>query len=416
MNNKNKFKYIKGKCGEGEPADIYFFSDVDSWSADEFKYEFRYLVDYVGPSVINVHINSSGGNCVGGVGIFSMINDCKIPTVTINDGVAASMGSVIWAAGKRRCMKDYALLMIHNPFMESGCDDPNAREIVDAFKKQLCSIYQSRFGLDEKTVCEIMDGKEGVDGTWMTCDEAVERGFIKTEDVLKTCDSEKEKLCASLRGISSYRDLAKASSRISDLMCGMEEMSNKNNNQHLQNKKTMNEEMRMIAAILGISGDAATNDKVVSEVNTLVSLKNKYSAVEGELSKAKSEVSDLKTKLAGSEASVQSLTQQLSEANASLSVYKADEEKKKNADIEAMVDAAIAMSKINKDSKASWIEMAKSNYELTKQTLDSIPGRDVISQHLNGESEEPKTPLEHEIEEKVKAVIGKDFKFREPNF
>ena len=87
------FKYVKGSVKQGSPADIYYYTDVDSWSAESFVDEFRWLVDY-GVSRINVHVNSPGGSVVDGMSVFSCILDCKIPTACYNDGIAAQ---TFWA-------------------------------------------------------------------------------------------------------------------------------------------------------------------------------------------------------------------------------------------------------------------------------------------------------------------------------
>ena len=144
------FKYVKGSVKQGSPADIYYYTDVDSWSAESFVDEFRWLVDY-GVSRINVHVNSPGGSVVDGMSVFSCILDCKIPTACYNDGIAASMGSIIWAAGQEIYMKDYALLMIHNPFM----DDDNGKEydqVTEAFKKQISIIYR-KINITQNFLC-----------------------------------------------------------------------------------------------------------------------------------------------------------------------------------------------------------------------------------------------------------------------
>ena len=60
MANEN-FKYIKGSYAEGQPAHICFYSDVNEWRVNDFIYEFNYLINWVKPSEIYVHINSSGG-------------------------------------------------------------------------------------------------------------------------------------------------------------------------------------------------------------------------------------------------------------------------------------------------------------------------------------------------------------------
>ncbi len=67
---KNKeFKFIKGAYCAGAPADICYYTDVDYWSVQEFLWEFDYLVNYVNPSVIRIHINSVGGSVIEGMSL-----------------------------------------------------------------------------------------------------------------------------------------------------------------------------------------------------------------------------------------------------------------------------------------------------------------------------------------------------------
>lgn len=56
MAKQQEFKFIKGACCAGMPADIFFYTDVDYWSVDNFLWEFDYLINYVNPSKIRIHI------------------------------------------------------------------------------------------------------------------------------------------------------------------------------------------------------------------------------------------------------------------------------------------------------------------------------------------------------------------------
>lgn len=44
-------------------------------------------------------------------GTFSIIQQCPIEVETIVEGLAASMASVLWAAGTRSYMRDYSILI-----------------------------------------------------------------------------------------------------------------------------------------------------------------------------------------------------------------------------------------------------------------------------------------------------------------
>ena len=117
-----KFKYIVGECKSGEEAVIRFFSEIDEWSAHCFISEFLYL-ESLKPCKIKVLINSEGGSVMYGMSMFSVISNSSVDTECIIEGIAASMGSIVWAAGKRSLMRDYGILMIHTPFVKPEGDE-----------------------------------------------------------------------------------------------------------------------------------------------------------------------------------------------------------------------------------------------------------------------------------------------------
>ena len=92
-------------------------------------------------------INSEGGSVLYGMSTFSVIRSCPIEVDCVIEGIAASMASVIWAAGDNLYMHDYSLLMIHNPFNSKVEDaDPSVKQTVVSFPHhQLETIYTKRF-------------------------------------------------------------------------------------------------------------------------------------------------------------------------------------------------------------------------------------------------------------------------------
>ena len=111
----NTLQNIVGEAAPGRPASIRFFGRIDEVSASAFNAEFDYLETTVRPSLIRVLINSEGGSVLHGMSVYSTIRNSSIPTECINEGMAASMASIVWAAGERSLMRDYGILMIHNP-------------------------------------------------------------------------------------------------------------------------------------------------------------------------------------------------------------------------------------------------------------------------------------------------------------
>ena len=136
------------------------------------------------------------------------------------------------------------------------------------------------------------------------------------------------------------------------------------------------------------------SEKDFSEIVAQLGLPNDATAVAvsaklTELLKAKSELtalqdkhSELEIKFAGKETEVSNLQTKLDEAQAALKTYKDAEAAALKAEIEAVVDAAIAAGKITAEAKESWIQMANTNFDTVKSTLASIEGRKVLTQQI----------------------------------
>ena len=412
MAKQKELKYVLGKVAAGLPADICFYNDVDDWSVDNFLWEFDWLVDNC-PSKIRIHINSCGGSCVEGMSVFTKILDCKIPTECINDGLAASMGSVIWAAGNEVYMKDYALLMIHNPFID-GDKGEHKDQVVEAFTKQLKTIYKKRFGFDDAKIEAIMKGEEGNDGTFFTAAEAVENGFLTKDHIIETPSAERSQVEAALKGINDMSKI-KAVMDLAIAKPNVQAINEKNNNVSQTNQK-MKEEMIAVAALLGMPSEKADVGGVSAAIKALQDKANGFDTLKASYDQLKQRYSNMETEFAASKVSVTNLTADLQKANADLKVYRDAEQAAFDAQVDALVEAAIQSCKISKEDKEAWKEMAKNNFEITKKALDGIPARENISSKLgttnvpaatNGMKSE-----EEKLQEKVKAVVGDDFQFR----
>lgn len=419
---KNNLKFVKGCVSQGMAADICFYTDVNYWNVQDFLYEFNYLVSFQ-PSEIRIHINSTGGNVSEGISVFTKIIDCPIHTVCINDGLAASIASVIWAAGKELKMRDYALLMIHNPFIENGNETENEKQIIEAFTKQLVTIYKTRFNMSDEKIKAIMDGAENVDGTFFTAEEAVANGFLPSEGIIETPSALHEKVAASLNGIA---DLSKITAIMALALDEKKpktpkdtiiEKESKNSYNQLNNEQ-MNKEWTVIAALLGMSSEKASEDSVTLEIKGLKAKVAKFEEVNAELSEAKKSLATAQTELSGAKATISNLQKDFDEAKASLQKYQEAEEAARQAAIVAMVDDAINSCKINKETREDWLKMANNDLETTKRVLDSIPAREKISQKIAedksnmAKAQDDMKSVEDEVKEKVEAVVGKDFKFR----
>lgn len=412
---KSNLKFVKGAYAPGEPADIFFYTDVDYWSVADFLDEFDYLVNQVKPCKLRIHINSVGGNVVEGMSVFNKIIDCEIPTECINDALAASMGSVIWAAGDELYMKDYALLMIHNPFIDS-CGEKKRNSATDAFTKQIKTVYSKRFGLSDDEVAAIMDGAEGEDGTFLTADEAIAKGFLKAENVLST-PGIKEKVQNALNGVNGI-DNIKAVFKLVDCIDGQPKCIESNNNNH-KSKKMEKNELTVFAALFGLTGEHATSENVTARINELKAKADKLDETQKTLDDTKAELTKVQAELTGANTSIKNLTESLNDTKKALDDYRQAEAEAKQAKVNALIDGAVNDCKISKEERDLYVKMAENDFDLAVNVLSKIPAKANLGKEIaDANLEEAKNGMQSEeekIQAKVNEVVGNDFKFRTIN-
>lgn len=416
MAKEKDFKFIKGAYCSGAPADICYYTDVDYWSVQDFLWEFDYLVNYVNPSKIRIHINSVGGSVIEGMSVFSKIQDCQIKTECINDALAASMGSIIWAAGDELYMKDYALLMIHNPFCDCN-GEKQYNQATEAFTQQLKTIYVKRFGLSDEEVENIMNGKEGDDGTFMTANQAIEKGFIQADHIIETPKVIKDQIQAALK---DSKDMAQIKAVYG--LVAPTAISATINKQNINfNSTTMeNNDISVIAALVGLTGAKATADNLSATIKDLVAKADKADRIQKSLDETKAELVSVKAELTGAQTSIKNLTEDLDKTKNALKIYQEAEAKAQEEKVNALIDKAVAECKINKDEREDYIKMAKSDFALAERVLAKIPARAQLSKEISNSTsqEEARTGVltdEQAIQAKVDAIVGENFKFRTLN-
>lgn len=130
-----------------------------------------------GCSEITVRISSGGGELYAGIEIYHKLIGHSAKIITINEGLAASAASVIFMAGDDRLVYAGTNTMIHlaASFIYGyyqRTDLEKARKRLEAHDNAAINIYAERTGIDKETIEQMMR-----DETWMTGEEAVEKGF-----------------------------------------------------------------------------------------------------------------------------------------------------------------------------------------------------------------------------------------------
>ena len=141
---------------------------------DEFL---RDLEALSGKDNITVHINSVGGDMYAGMAIYNRLKGLAANVTTINDGLAASAGSLIFMAGDTRKVNAGSNLMIHGAagflYGYYQVQDLNAiKKQLEAHNRAGVNIYAEATGRDKETIKAMVDRE-----TWLTGADAVEAGF-----------------------------------------------------------------------------------------------------------------------------------------------------------------------------------------------------------------------------------------------
>ncbi|MBQ9583425.1 MAG: ATP-dependent Clp endopeptidase proteolytic subunit ClpP [Bacteroidales bacterium] len=127
---------------------------------------------------ISLYINSPGGEVYAGLGIYDTMQTISSNVHTINTGLAASMASILLAAGSKgkRSALPHSRVMIHQPMGgaqgQASDIEITAREILK-LKDELYQILAEHTG---KTFKQIV--KDADRDYWMTAKDALEYGMI----------------------------------------------------------------------------------------------------------------------------------------------------------------------------------------------------------------------------------------------
>lgn len=182
---------IKGPIITNDDKWIYDWFGVASCCPADIRSQLDEVADDEGVQVV---INSSGGDIFAASEIYDMLAESK---VTIKVIFAASAASYIACACTSEIVPT-GMLMIHNvSSYATGDYNDMAHEsgVLLKASKAVATAYRLKTGMSEDELIGLMD-KE----TWLTADEAVEKGFI--DKVAEYAEKPKEvKLAASLNGL-----------------------------------------------------------------------------------------------------------------------------------------------------------------------------------------------------------------------
>lgn len=189
---KNNKKQYYSLYQEEDTAVLNIFGDITSWAWEELGEMSNVLLskklEELGDvSVIDVYINSYGGEVAEGLAIYNALKRHKAKIRTHVDGFACSIASVIFMAGDERIMPSTSCLMIHNPWTVTAGNAKELRkqaEDLDVIGECSINAYMEHVNISEDELKELLDNE-----TWLSSKEAVEKAFATEVDESEESDN-----------------------------------------------------------------------------------------------------------------------------------------------------------------------------------------------------------------------------------
>lgn len=233
------------------------FDETEGMGVEGGAFQLELLqLDSLKKKRIQVWINSTGGIVTDGYNIYSAILKSKTPVDTYCMGAAASIAGVIFQAGRKRIMADYAWLMYHNPFGSTN------DAVIKTMRESIISMIETRCGMTEKQVSDMMNRT-----TFIQSDEALQ---------MKLCDEIESSVEMNTKYLRKVTDQLSFHNECNKVV-------NSIINQNL-NSNTMLTKVTMRLKL----NDAATEDNIVKAID----------AIEDRAKKAEEDKADVENKAA----------------------------------------------------------------------------------------------------------------------
>ena len=155
---------------------IFIGTEIDNDVANVIQAQLLYLQSLDDKADISLYLNTPGGMVSAGLGIYDTMQLISPNVNTICTGLAASMGSILLAAGEKRSILPHARVMIHQPL--GGVSGQASDIIIEAeeirkCRDELCSILSEHTKQSFDKVFQDMDRDH-----WFTAQEAVDYGLV----------------------------------------------------------------------------------------------------------------------------------------------------------------------------------------------------------------------------------------------
>lgn len=155
---------------------IFIGTEIDNDVANVIQAQLLYLQSLDDKTDISLYLNTPGGIVSAGLGIYDTMQIISPKVNTICTGLAASMGSILLAAGEERSILPHARVMIHQPLggiSGQASDILIEAEEIKKCRDELCNILAEHTKQPFDKVFQDMDRDH-----WFNPQEAVDYGLV----------------------------------------------------------------------------------------------------------------------------------------------------------------------------------------------------------------------------------------------
>lgn len=174
----------------GTIANLSFLDDTISAKAVKDS------LDNVKEDIV-IRLNSGGGDVFEGIEIYNYLKSLSSHITIEVTALAASAASLVAMAGDKIIIRTGANMMVHEAStMAFGnkSDIQKTLNALTAIDTSIVDIYHDRTGLDRDEIVNLITNE-----TWLTADEAINKGFADEKSSRKSVEKQKE-------GVSNLKD------------------------------------------------------------------------------------------------------------------------------------------------------------------------------------------------------------------
>jgi ATP-dependent protease ClpP protease subunit len=194
-------------------AELMIYDMIGGWDGVTAKRVADDLRSIGRVDLINVRLNSFGGEVFEGYAIYNQLKRHPARVEIDIDGAACSIASIIACAGDTVRMARNAMYMIHDPSgvaMGNAADMRKTADLLDQVREQLVDTYVGKTGLDWARVSNLMTAE-----TWFKAADAAELGFVdQVTDELQLAASADLSKFANVPAWARQRATASATERL----------------------------------------------------------------------------------------------------------------------------------------------------------------------------------------------------------